>query len=104
MIDQAHVPDETLEEYVLGQIPECGIAMIETHILACDSCLARLTAMDLEVSALKLALHETPVEQITTRAERIRAWWSELALPRLSYVALLAISLLLPQVVQHHSS
>ena len=33
-----HPGGETLEEYLLGHIPESQVAIVEEHLLLCDEC------------------------------------------------------------------
>jgi anti-sigma factor RsiW len=99
-----HPEEEVLERFVLHQSGEEETEVVETHILACDSCVSRLEALEVEVAAMKLALQEIRKnEAVADVAARQKAsgrnWFS---LPKLSMaagVAALALGLVvIPQL------
>ncbi|MFL6450124.1 MAG: hypothetical protein ACJ746_20960 [Bryobacteraceae bacterium] len=98
-----HPTEETLEKFLLHRMQEEELETTETHILACDSCVARLEAMEIQLEATKLALadfHNETVEKNYAAAAKTSTWaW--LKLPALSLAgagAALAIALaIVPQ-------
>ena len=53
-----HPTEETLERFLLHQMQEEELENMETHILACDSCVARLEELEIQIAATKIALAE----------------------------------------------
>ena len=53
-----HPSEETLERFLLHQSQQAEIEAVETHILACPSCVARLEIMETHIAATKIALGE----------------------------------------------
>src|SRR5437764_11623841 len=97
-----HPTEETLEKFLLHRMQEGELEATETHILACDSCVARLEAMEIQLEATKIALaelHKEAVEKNYTSAKNPR--WAWLKVPTLSLAgagAALAIALgIIPQ-------
>jgi anti-sigma factor RsiW len=97
-----HPTEETLEKFLLHRMQDEELETTETHILACDSCVARLETMEIQLEATKLALadlHNETVEKNYAAAKSPR--WAWLKLPTLSLAgagAALAIALaVIPQ-------
>jgi len=97
-----HPTEETLENFILHRMQEEELEATETHILGCDSCVARLEVMEIQLEATKIALadfHNETVEQNYAAAKTSR--WSWLKIPTLSLAgagAALAIALaIVPQ-------
>jgi anti-sigma factor RsiW len=94
-----HPTEETLENFLLHRMQEEELDTTETHILACDSCVARLEAMDIQLEATKMALaefHQETVEKNYAADAAKNTRWSWLKLPTLSLAgagAALAIAL-----------
>jgi len=92
-----HPTEETLENFLLHRMQEQELEETETHILACDSCVARLEIMEIQLEATKMALadfHKETVEQNYVAAKTSR--WAWLKVPTLSLAgagAALAIAL-----------
>src|SRR5438093_12588535 len=53
-----HPTEETLENFLLHRMQDEELETTETHILACDSCVARLEAMEIQLEATSIALAE----------------------------------------------
>jgi anti-sigma factor RsiW len=53
-----HPTEEALERFLLHQCQEPEIEFVETHILACESCVERLEALEMQIAATKIALAE----------------------------------------------
>lgn len=92
-----HPTEETLEKFLLHRMQDEELETTETHILACDSCVARLEAMEIQLEATKIALaefHKQTVEENYAAAKSSR--WAWLRMPALSLAgvgATLAIAL-----------
>jgi hypothetical protein len=88
-----HPGEEVLERFVLHQSGEEELEVVETHILACDSCVARLETLEIEIAATKLALQEMKRKeavQSQVAAARQASWRSWFTMPRLSMAGGLA--------------
>src|SRR3954465_10354445 len=94
-----HPTEEILEKFLLHRMQEEELETTETHILACDSCVARLEAMEIQLEATKIALgefHKETVENNYVAAAAKNTRWAWLKLPTLSLAgagAALAIAL-----------
>src|SRR3954454_20038356 len=94
-----HPTEETLENFLLHRMQDEELEKTETHILACDSCVARLEAMEIQLEATKIALgefHKETVENNYVAAAAKNTRWAWLKLPTLSLAgagAALAIAL-----------
>ena len=53
-----HPTEEALERFLLHQSQEAEIEIVETHILACESCVERLEVLETHIAATKIALAE----------------------------------------------
>lgn len=59
-----HQPEEQLELYVLGRLPESEAALVEEHLLACDSCRESAEELQEYAVAMRSALEEpVPVRE-----------------------------------------
>lgn len=88
-----HPGEEVLERFVLHRSGEEELEVVETHILACDSCVARLENLEIEIAATKLALQEMKrkeAAQSQVAAARQASWRSWFTMPRLSMAGGLA--------------
>jgi hypothetical protein len=94
-----HPTEDTLENFLLHRMQEEELETTETHILACDSCVARLEVMEIQLEATKMALaefHKETVEKKYAAAAAKDTRWAWLKLPTLSLAgagAALAIAL-----------
>lgn len=94
-----HPTEDTLEKFLLHRMQEEELETTETHILACDSCVARLEAMEIQLEATKMALaefHKETVQKNYDAAAAKNTRWAWLKLPTLSLAgagAALAIAL-----------
>ncbi len=83
---------DALERYLLRQSPESESEIVETHFIACESCVIRLERVELEIAAVKLALREFHLESVersfAKQSARRNSWFS---LPRLSFAGALAM-------------
>ncbi len=72
-----HPAEETLERFLLHQMQEEELESMETHILACDSCVARLEEMEIQIAATKMALAELHKETVAKNyAKQSHSRWS----------------------------
>jgi anti-sigma factor RsiW len=51
----AHVPEDALEAYAMGKLPEQACAPMEEHLLICPVCRTQLEAMDDYVCVVRAA-------------------------------------------------
>lgn len=80
-----HPTEETLENFLLHRMQDEELETTETHILGCDSCVARLEVMEIQLEATKIALadfHKETVEKNYATAKTSR--WAWLKVPTLS--------------------
>jgi anti-sigma factor RsiW len=103
-----HPTEDELERYILNRSREEELEGVETHILACESCVTRLEDLELEISATKLALQDFRTEQLAKaefpKESTWRAWFT---VPKLSWtgaVATVALGLIVaPAFVPHQA-
>jgi hypothetical protein len=88
----AHPSEEELERFVLHQCHEQELEEVETHILACESCVTRLEDLEVEISAMKLGLQKMLAEQQIKRSadEQRSSWKAWVTVPKLSFAGALA--------------
>jgi hypothetical protein len=88
-LDFEHPSDDALERYLLHQSQAEEEDVVETHVLACESCVSRLEALEVEIATMKLALQKLESEQTAkqTAAEAQPRWKSWFTVPTLSWAA-----------------
>jgi anti-sigma factor RsiW len=80
-----HPNEEALERFLLQQCSEEELEVVETHVLACESCVAQLEALELDIAATKMALENLEAKpQRKHMAKAAGAWKSWFTIPRLS--------------------
>ncbi len=104
-----HPTDEALERFLLNHANEEELEIVETHILACESCVTRLEDLEFLITATKLALQEVRSEQLANQAAKQKtSWKSWITVPRLSWAGGLAVVALgvaiVPQLAQRHTT
>jgi hypothetical protein len=86
-----HPSVDVLERFVLHRSSEEEVELIETHVLACESCVCALENLELEIAATKLALEQIAAEQPQRTFEleprKRRFWKSWLSVAKLSWAA-----------------
>jgi len=82
-----HPSEDALERFLLNQSDVEELEIVETHFLACESCVTRLETLEMNIAATKLALKNQQAEQVTRLAQSApkRSGFSWLTLPRLSF-------------------
>lgn len=80
-----HPNEEALERFLRNEAQESELETIESHILACESCVTRLEALEVELAAVKVACRELEAERIRKEAVRRRSWRDWFTLPALSW-------------------
>ena len=55
-----HIPDDLLEEYALGRVPDRGRTPVEEHLLICPTCQNNLAEIDEYIGVMKTALDALP--------------------------------------------
>ena len=53
MHPSGHLSDDTLDEYLLGRLPEAALQASESHLLECQRCRRRLERLDGFVAGLR---------------------------------------------------
>ena len=89
-----HPSDDALEEYLFGRHTEHDLEAVETHILACESCVLRLELLETHVSAMKLALCNVSIHLSRNAQPHGISIWNCLSLPPFAWAitaALLAL-------------
>ena len=51
----SHIPEDMLEKYVLGRLPDADIATVDEHLLVCPTCQANLQTIDEYIAVMKAA-------------------------------------------------
>lgn len=93
----SHIPEDTLEEYALGRVPESQSSPIEEHLLVCESCQKRLGDIDEYILLMKHATSQP--HSVGSPASKTEPWRSK----RVRYIvggtiaAGLAAAIFLPQ-------
>jgi hypothetical protein len=103
-----HPTEDELERYVLNRSREEELETLETHILACESCVTRLEDLEFQISVTKLALQEMQKEQLAKATSTSESSWrSWFTVPKLSLtgaVAAVAVGLVVvPALLTQHA-
>ena len=87
-----HPAEETLERYLMHRSDEQEVELVETHTLACNYCVDKLEALEIQIAATKLALQNLHNEEVEKRvnAPQKAGWRSWLTVPKLSMAGGLA--------------
>ena len=83
-----HPSADALERFLLNQSEEDELDIVETHMLACEACVARLETLEVQVAATKLALQSLEAEsklQLANPPAKRSGWVCWLTLPQLSF-------------------
>ena len=83
-----HPAVELLERFALNTCSEQELEVVETHIMACDSCVCALESLELEIAATKLALQHISEREAAAEAQpkhAIEGWRNWFTIPRLSW-------------------
>lgn len=91
-----HPTEEALERFLLNQSQAAELEIVETHILACESCVDKLETLEMQIAATKTALNE--LERFPLREKSIcpsqsssqRPWRSWFTVPALSWAGAVA--------------
>ena len=70
-----HPTEEALERFLLHQSREEELEVLETHILACESCVTRLEDLEVWLATTKLALSENLSQQSVKATANERPSW-----------------------------
>ncbi len=104
-----HPAEDVLERFLLHQSDERELETVETHVLACESCVTRLENLELQIAAIKVALQNLHQEKVAKAVARQQTagWRSWLTMPRLSMagaVAVLALGIgVIPQFINQNA-
>jgi hypothetical protein len=103
-----HPTEDELERYILNRSRQEELEPVETHILACESCVTRLEDIELQISVTKLALQEMQKEQLekasSGQESSWKAWFTVPKLSLLGAVATFALGLMvIPAFLPSHA-
>ncbi|HZS53348.1 MAG TPA: hypothetical protein VFA65_03020 [Bryobacteraceae bacterium] len=83
-----HPAVDVLERFVLHRCSEDELEIVETHMLACESCVCTLENLEVEIAATKLALEHVAAQQqekVVSAEPRKQFWRSWFSVPTLSW-------------------
>ncbi len=81
-----HPNEEALERFLLHRSEDQELDVVETHILACESCITRLENLELQINDLKAALAHWEEKRIQNELNPKRSIWkSWFSVPNLSW-------------------
>jgi len=83
-----HPTEDALERFLFNQSEEEELEIVESHFLACDACVTRLEALELDIAAKKKALSEQLAEEAARKAQpaaRRRNFFGWFTLPQISF-------------------
>jgi hypothetical protein len=103
-----HPTEDELERFILNRSRAEELEGLETHILACESCVTRLEDLEFQISVTKLALQEMQSEELAkarlAQKSSRKPWF---AVPKLSLtgaVATIAVALIVvPAFLPKHA-
>ena len=101
-----HPTEEALERFLLHQCQEPEIEFVETHILACESCVEKLQALEMQITATKIALAELQRDSRMKESATEKRWWKRwfgaagLSLAGAAACVILAVGLFAPAQVE----
>jgi hypothetical protein len=97
----SHPNEEALERFLLQRSDEQELEIVETHILACDSCVARLELLETQIADLKLAYEAGERQRLAVAArvpkQSFRQKW--FTIPTLSWAGAACAALAVAIVV-----
>jgi len=103
-----HPTDDELERFVLHRSQEQELEAVESHILACESCVTRLEDLETEITVIKLALRKLQAEQLAKQTATAKNTWKAwLTVPKLSVasgVAAAALAIIAVPVLLERSA
>jgi len=101
-----HPAEEALERYLLNRCEEDELEAVETHLLACESCVSRLENLELDITAMKHALAQWQEEEAARSAKILQpsGWRRWFAVPNLAWAAAAAALALSITFVPHSTN
>lgn len=80
-----HPTEDALERYLLNTVTESELETIETHFMACETCITRLEALGEEVTVIQTALTKLEAEpKKAPKTSSVPSWRSWFTIPNLS--------------------
>ena len=98
-----HPNEEALERFLLNRSGDQELEVLETHILACESCVTRLESLELELAHLKESLTFAEEQRIEKALHPSKTWKDWFSLPNLSWAGAACAALAVGLVVVPHS-
>lgn len=87
-----HPTEEALERFLLNRSQEPELEVVETHILACNTCVERLEAMEVQIAVTKAALTEPSIVRAPEPNRTNNMWRKWFSVPVLSWAASAAVA------------
>jgi hypothetical protein len=72
-----HPSEEALENFLLNRLPEAELEIVETHILACESCVEQLENLEILIAATKTVTIEPAAKRTHLRFAKVPQTWKE---------------------------
>jgi hypothetical protein len=83
-----HPSEEALERFLLNTLHEEETESLETHVLACESCVEQLETLETQIAATRFALRKLEARQFRQRtAGKSGGWKRWFTIPSLSFAA-----------------
>jgi len=80
-----HPKEEALERFLLNMSSEEELETVETHILACESCVDQLETLETQIAATRLALRQLESKPASkTSVDLFDRWKTWFTIPKLS--------------------
>jgi hypothetical protein len=99
-----HPNEEALERFLLHRSEDQELEVVETHILACESCVTRLESLELQINDLKAALGSWEEQRIQNELNPKRSSWKNwFSMPNLSWAGAACAALILGLTFIPHS-
>lgn len=104
-----HPNEEALERFLLQRSEENELEVLETHILACETCITRLETLESQITNLKAALLSAEEQRIQKELHSARSFWkgwfkvSSLSWAGAACAALAVGIAVVPHYAQHNS-
>jgi hypothetical protein len=81
-----HPSEEALERFLLNMSPEEELETLETHLLACESCVDQLETLETQIAAARVALRKLETDRTLKRSVgQFGRWRSWFTIPNISF-------------------
>jgi len=100
-----HPTEDVMERFLLHQSGDEELEAIETHILACESCVSRLEALQEFIDTAKVAMREMHLEatEKAVQKQKRQSWFSVKSLSLAGAAAAIALAIaVVPRLMPNH--